>query len=206
MVQAVKKVLWNILKDKNPREEVLRTTLKAAENIVNSRPLTYVSSDPSDPESLTPNHFIRGAAICGSWLACGEDVGDEAEYMRSQFLKAQYYINTFWKRWSAEVLPDLVRRTKWYDTKLPIREGDVVLLVDEQQPRGTWVKGIVTRTFPGSDGITRVVEVTTRRNGRNPTIFKRSVAKICPLGLNVEDSVAGFPQKATKSGAGNVKT
>ncbi|UYV63128.1 hypothetical protein LAZ67_2003231 [Cordylochernes scorpioides] len=37
------------------------TTLKSAENIINSRPLTYVSSDPTKEYSLTPNLFLRGA-------------------------------------------------------------------------------------------------------------------------------------------------
>lgn len=95
MVRAVKKLLWNILKHRCPREEVLRTTLKAAENIVNCRPLTYVSTDPNDPESLTPNHFLRGAAHCGSSAYFGEGVGDEAEFMRNQFAKAQLYVNEF---------------------------------------------------------------------------------------------------------------
>ena len=153
MVRAVKKALWNILKNRQPREEVLRTTLKAAENIVNSRPLTYVSSDPNDPESLTPNHFLRGGAYCGSSAEFGAGVGDEAEFMRSQFLKAQLYVNEFWKRWSHEVLPDLVRKTKWYDSKEPVRMGDVVLLIDDQQPRNTWLKGIITKTSPEVMGL-----------------------------------------------------
>lgn len=204
MVGAVKKVLRNILQNKYPREEVLRTALKAAENIVNSRPLTYVSPDVDDPESLTPNHFLRGAATSGCSGFMGDGVGDEAEHMRSMYKKAQNYVNHFWRRWAHEVLPDLVRKTKWYDSKEPIQVGDVVLLVDDLQPRNTWVKGIVTRAFPGKDGLVRVVEVTTRHRN-NPSTYKRSVAKVIPLGLRMSDSGA-VHTGAPKSEAGNVGT
>lgn len=80
--------------------------------------------------------------------------------------------------------------------------GNVVLLVDDQQPRNTWVKGVITKTFPGSDGLVRVVEVTTRPPDKKSTIYKRSVSKVAPIGLRIEDSVADSTLKATKSGAG----
>jgi hypothetical protein len=38
----------------------LHTLLVKVEFLVNSRPLTYVSSDPNDPESITPNHILLG--------------------------------------------------------------------------------------------------------------------------------------------------
>ena len=46
------------LKKQAPREEVLQTVLTKAEFSVNSRPLTYVSVDPTDSESITPNNLL----------------------------------------------------------------------------------------------------------------------------------------------------
>lgn len=206
MVGAIKKVLKKVLHEKYPREEVLRTALKAAEKIVNTRPLSYVSSDVDDPEALTPNHFLRPANVtsCSGFL--GEGIGNEADSMRSMHKKSQSIINHFWKRWTQEVLPDMIRRTKWYDTKEPVRVGDLVLLVDELQPRNSWVKGIVTKTFPGADGLVRAVDVGTRLRNNNRITYRRSVAKIVPLGLNVEDSGTSPSGMVPKSGAGNVKT
>ncbi len=41
-------------------EEVLRTILIEVENVLNSRPLGYVSSDVADPDPVTPNSLLMG--------------------------------------------------------------------------------------------------------------------------------------------------
>ena len=60
LVRSVKVALAATLKGRSPREEVLTTHFAEAENLVNSRPLTHVSADSADAESLTPNHFLLG--------------------------------------------------------------------------------------------------------------------------------------------------
>jgi hypothetical protein len=39
--------------------------------------------------------------------------------------------------------------------------GDVVLIVDENLPRGTWPRGRVAALYPGKDDVVRVVDVAT---------------------------------------------
>ena len=39
-------------------KEVLRIALDEAKGILDSRPITYMSSDARDIEALTPNHFV----------------------------------------------------------------------------------------------------------------------------------------------------
>ncbi|KAF0309118.1 putative ATP-dependent RNA helicase Dbp73D [Amphibalanus amphitrite] len=46
-------------------------------------------------------------------------------------------------------------------------------------PRGSWPLGRVARTFPGQDGLVRVVEVNTRKG-----VYKRPVTKIVRLELD----------------------
>lgn len=41
----------------------LLTLLEEVENVVNNRPLTYVSDDINSNEPLTPNHLLKGHAI-----------------------------------------------------------------------------------------------------------------------------------------------
>jgi len=62
LIQSVKTALSITLKERAPKEEILFTLMLEAESQVNSRPLTHVSVDPNDPESLTPNHFLIGAS------------------------------------------------------------------------------------------------------------------------------------------------
>ncbi|UYV75667.1 hypothetical protein LAZ67_13000957 [Cordylochernes scorpioides] len=61
LIKSVKKCLRATPNEVNPKDTTLLTALKSAENIINSRPLTYVSSDPTEEDSLTSNHFLRGA-------------------------------------------------------------------------------------------------------------------------------------------------
>lgn len=65
MVKSVKNALKSTLETEHPNEEVLKTLFAEAEHTVNSRPLYYVSSDPSDPEAITPNHLLFGASSRG---------------------------------------------------------------------------------------------------------------------------------------------
>ena len=57
LVRSVKRALEATLREQTPKDEVLQTLFVEAE-LVNSRPLTYVSDDPADPGSLTPNHIL----------------------------------------------------------------------------------------------------------------------------------------------------
>ena len=43
-----------------------------------------------------------------------------------------------------------------------IKVGDFVVIVDPNLPRNIWPKGRVERTYPGIDGVVRVVDVKTK--------------------------------------------
>ena len=57
--QAVKKTLGRTF----VTLQILETVVVEIEGMLNDRPLTYVSSDISDPEPLTPAHLIYGRRI-----------------------------------------------------------------------------------------------------------------------------------------------
>ena len=58
-------------------------------------------------------------------------------------------------------MPYLVRRSKWRELQRNVRCGDLVLVVDEDVPRGKWRLGRVTAPIACADGLVRSVEVTT---------------------------------------------
>jgi hypothetical protein len=62
MVRAAKTALNAVLGNQRLTDEILLTALTLVENILNSRNLTPMSEDPTDPECLTPNHLLLGRA------------------------------------------------------------------------------------------------------------------------------------------------
>jgi len=186
MVQAVKRILKKTLTEIYPKDQTLLTMLKGAENLINSRPLTYISNDPNDPEVLTPNHFLRGFSDMGPSIPGNYEPADEV--LRAQWRRAQYFMDLFWRRWTKEVLPELSRRDKWHEDAKPLGEGDLVLMVDDQSPRNTWKRAVITSAFPGKDGQVRVVEVETSNFAtRKKSTYRRGVDKIVPLGLYMKN-------------------
>ncbi|XP_065175930.1 uncharacterized protein LOC135805765 [Sycon ciliatum] len=111
LVRSGKTALRAVLKERAPREDTLITLLTEVEAIINSRPLTHVSSDPTDDNSLTPNHFLLGTPSAAP--VPGVFSGDDL-HLRRQWRIVQVLADHFWRRWIKEYLPTLARRTKWH--------------------------------------------------------------------------------------------
>ena len=60
MIKAAKRAIFAILGSADVNDEELMTAFTGAEALINSRPLTYQSANPSDDVPLTPNHFLHG--------------------------------------------------------------------------------------------------------------------------------------------------
>lgn len=182
LVQSVKKSLKHLQLTRTPTDEILRNMLTEIELIVNSRPLTELPLDDDLSSSLTPNHFLLGSSN-GSKPPIVFD--DSCYALRHTWKMSQVYANRFWKRWVAEYLPTLTRRTKWFNPVKPIEEGDIVIVVDETLPRNCWPKGRVVRTILSKDGQIRRALVRTL-NG----ILERPVIKLAVLDVGAAESTS----------------
>ena len=60
MIKSAKKSIRAILGYADITDEELHTAICGAERLLNSRPITFVSSDPDDLLPLTPSHFLTG--------------------------------------------------------------------------------------------------------------------------------------------------
>ena len=60
MIKAAKRVIYAILRAADIKDEELMTAFTGAEALINSRPLTYQTTDQDDDVPLTPNHFLLG--------------------------------------------------------------------------------------------------------------------------------------------------
>ncbi|GBP20170.1 hypothetical protein EVAR_5601_1 [Eumeta japonica] len=112
----------------------------------------------TDDPALTPNHFLLGGPgrvpLPGSF-------SDSDTYGRQQWRHAQRLADLFWTRWIREYLPTLQYRREPVGRGNPLAVGDTVIVVDGTLPRNAWMRGRVTATYPGKDGVVRVADITT---------------------------------------------
>ncbi|XP_043238930.1 uncharacterized protein LOC122390257 [Amphibalanus amphitrite] len=173
LVRSAKRALTTVLGDRAVDDETLRTVVTEVEGLLNGRPLTYISTDPGDYQPLTPNHFLIGRA--SPQLPPGVFVdGDLCG--RRRWKHTQVLIDHIWRRWRREYLPTLTTRVKWRADTADVQLGELVLVTDDNLPRGHWPVGRVVNVFPGADGRVRVVEVATA-TGR----YRRPVSRLCRL-------------------------
>ena len=173
LVASVKRALRVVIGQQVVTEEVLATVLNEVEHMLNSRPLTYVSSTAGDPQALTPNHILLGRESPS--LPPGA-FPDEELSTRQRWRYAQQIVEHFWRRWSKEYVPTLIKRQKWTKDTRQLQVDDVVLIADNNAPRGRWPIARVTKVFPGSDGRVRSVELKTKTG-----TYVRPAVKPCLL-------------------------
>ena len=173
LVQSCKKALKVVLHGQVVTDEVLETVFAETEALVNSRPLTEVSSDDSSLEAITPNHFLISRA--NPVLPCGV-FSDKEISSKKRWRQVQVVVDHVWSRWLKEYLPALIGRKKWNLPTHNLIVGDLVSVVDEKTQRGDWPLAHVRRIFPGKDDTIRVCEVKTKYG-----LYKKPVAKLALL-------------------------
>ena len=173
LVRSCKKAQDVVLQNQVLTDEVLLTAFAEVEWLVNSRPLTEVSSDVDDLEALTPNHFIIGRGTVN--LPPGVFVDREIS-SHKRWRQAQVVATHIWNRWLREYLPCLITRKKWLQPTANVKIGDLVLVVDYAVPRSCWPLGRIVNVFPGHDNIVRSADVKTKFG-----VMKRPVTKLALL-------------------------
>ncbi|XP_055920785.1 uncharacterized protein LOC129952291 [Eupeodes corollae] len=173
LVRSIKTVLYKILSSRKVGDESLRCALIEVENIINSRPLTFVSLDVTDDEALTPNHFLLGSSN-GLKIPCDPVNLD----LRKSWKQSQMLADIFWKKWVKAFLPTLNKRSKWFIKTKPITKGDLVIIVDNDLPRNCWPKGRVVDVVTAKDGQVRRAKVQTEHG-----VYERPSVKLAVLDI-----------------------
>ena len=176
MVKGAKKAIYAVVGERDVNDEELITVFAGVESLLNSRPLTYQSSDPREDVPLTPNHFLHGQMG-------GQFVPDSVETTplppRQRWRKLRGIISRVWRRWLKECIPALNSRPKWTSEFRDLKVGDVVLVIQPDTPRGRWPLGRIAEVYPGRDGHTRVAKVAC-----GVKTVLRPINKLIPLGIN----------------------
>uniref|UniRef100_A0A1X7VTQ6 DUF5641 domain-containing protein n=1 Tax=Amphimedon queenslandica TaxID=400682 RepID=A0A1X7VTQ6_AMPQE len=192
MIQLLKRCLRKIVGQAKLTYEELLTDLAEVELILNSRPLTYVSSlDIEEP--LTPSHLLVGKQLLNvsDHFCYSESEEFNPDSSRLSATRRLRHLNTlldhFRNRWRKEYLTELrenhkKKRNRDVDA---VNIGDVVLIHDET-PRGLWKMGRIEETIVGRDGQIRGAVVRVKSGGVS-AFNRRPLQGLYPL--EVQDSL-----------------
>nr|CAI5836912.1 unnamed protein product [Callosobruchus analis] len=153
--------------------EEMATLLAQIEAILNSRPLTPLSSEPTDTDALTPAHFLIGRRLT---MLPDPNLQDTPDTRLSRFQRIQQISQNFWKRWASEYMNELQQRVKWKTTQQQLQIGTLVLIREDSAPPLLWKLGRVEKLHSGPDGMARVATIRTATS-----TFKRALSKLSPL-------------------------
>jgi hypothetical protein len=192
LIRTVRQVLAGLLCEHAEKLSTvtLATLLHEVAAIINNRPLCVQDlEDPTSLEPLTPNHLLtlKPEPV---FPPPGEFKRQDL-YSKKRWRRVQFLVEQFWSRWKKEYLATLQLRRKWYHQKDALKENDVVLLVDEGAPRGSWKLARVEKVYPGRDELIRSVQirlVTVCKDNKGnlitqSTLMDRPIQKLIPLAV-----------------------
>ena len=160
---------WKFIPERSPHfggiwEAAVRSFKKHLKRIVgevrltyeemctNSRLLVTVGNDDDGIEVLTPGHFLIGKPLMA--------LPDKSTTHQSLTHLRQWNLcQTIVKHLRfLEYLTTLQKNYRWTQTSRNISVGDVVILFEDSIVSTQWPLARVVKTYPGKDGIVRVVE------------------------------------------------
>ena len=188
-VKSMKHHLRRVIGQQVLSFEELNTILVQVEGILNSRPLTAASEDPNDLRTITPAHFLTGGSIL-------EPPEVRKEIDKSSTLSQRLHLlnrlkQDFWKSWRRDYLSTLQVRRKWTQDGLQFKQGDLVLLAEDNQGPMQWKLGRILEVFAGNDDLVRVVKVKTSSGELiRPIVKLRKLPVDVPMQLDPPGSAA----------------
>ncbi|XP_046466690.1 uncharacterized protein [Neodiprion pinetum] len=131
VVKSFKRHFLRVVGTETLTFEQLTTLATEIEGILNSRPLTPLSSDINDLLPLTPAHFLIGDTMTS---LPQQDSSDIPPNRLSIWKNIQRIRQSFWDRWHKEYLSELNAHYRWTTGCHAIKEGSFVLIRDDNLP------------------------------------------------------------------------
>ncbi|XP_076620043.1 uncharacterized protein LOC143341195 [Colletes latitarsis] len=173
-VKSVKSHLIRVVGKTVLTFEAMNTYLVEIESILNSRPITPLSSDPRDLSALTPSHFLIGDVIVNIREPIVPQLPSNRLNMWSHVRQMK---QRFWTRWHKEYLHQLNVRSKWHSNQpVDVKIGTLVIVKEDHLPPHCWPRGRIIELHPGKDQIVRVVTIKTAGGE-----YKRCIKHLSPL-------------------------
>lgn len=162
--------------------EELATLLTKISACINSRPLTPMSTDPTDLTALTPSHFMSTRPIVSP---LEPNLADIPLNRLSAWQRIARLQQDFANRWRQEYFSEQQRRNKWAGTHRSMKIGDLVLIRSDTAPACRWPMGRIIQVFPGPDGHVRTCKIKTEQ-----TEIERPITKLCLLPIDQNDDAS----------------
>jgi hypothetical protein len=177
IIRSIRRVLSCVLREQNPSDETLMTTLVDVERILNNQPIVPLVTDDPENIALTPNSLLLLRSNTGLNSNC-----TILQRYRAQWKQAQYLTALFWRRWTHEYLPTLQARQRWISKRRSLLIGDVVLVIVDSMPRDSWPLGVIVGSYMDNDGLVRTVDIKMKCG-----VIKRDIRRVCLLeGVRVD--------------------
>ncbi|VDO88481.1 unnamed protein product [Heligmosomoides polygyrus] len=166
--------------------ETLQTTVVEFEAIINSRPITPFRESDTFAHTLKPADFISPEVNIQvpPIPQIPQDFFDSSHKLAAWIKESLQVLDRFWDLWRSDYLAALKERQQ-----LRIRQprssnitpgvGDVVIMGDNNTPRGLWPLAVITKLNYAPDKVARSAVVRTT-NGK---FLTRSITQLYPLEL-----------------------
>ncbi|UYV83350.1 hypothetical protein LAZ67_23000733 [Cordylochernes scorpioides] len=178
LVRVVKSLLVRMLGFSKLNYVQLETALCEVESIINNRALSYISEDDQDLIPLNPQMFLQTNA---------NNEFPELEKIRVNSFTRKYKIlsklnEELKQRFRKEYLGVLMQRAENKRERC-IKEGDLVLIGQDNTKRILWPVGKIIKLYLGKDGVNRVARVKTSTGE-----WLRPVQRLFPLEISSEET------------------
>ena len=156
----------------------LQTVLTEVEGVLNDRPLCYFPEQDGSYVPISPARLMTGHSINAlpdwSRLSRMSEVSSSFPSKRLKLLEAQ--LGTLWQAWHKQYL--LLLQSKGGDSGSSVEPciDQVVLIMENNVPRGRWNMGRITELYKGRDGKVRSVCLKTAAGE-----LRRAVQSLVPL-------------------------
>ena len=195
LIKRVKRCMKKILRTSHLTEEELLTLLLEVEATLNSRPLTYVSTEDVR-EPLTLSHLQCGIRVLSLPDRPSEEIDDVSFGRRYTYL--QRLLSQFWTRWQKDYLLELRNSHRLGTTGSgdAASVGDVVVVHQDGVQRGLCKLGVIESVIPSTDGAVRAVKVRTTTKAGRTTHLNQPVQRLYPVEQTV--SIGSGDQPSTE--------
>ena len=100
--------------------------------------------------------------MAGTRLAVSDDAQQvTASLLRERDLERQGLMAKFWAVWQNDYLRNLPHSVRKFKTRGRLQVGSIVLIQEDGLPRLRWAMGVVSKLYPGTDGVVRAADVRT---------------------------------------------